>query len=157
MDDLSIERGKHVFKMGANFRRDDISDWTASTGSYPVVQSILADFASDTVDEITRNYAQDAVEPIAYYSLGLYFQDEYRVNSSLKLTLGLRADRNSNGSCNSNCVSRAAIPFAGLDHDVTIPYDQMMTSGLPRSCPGSRVWSSSPVPDSPGVRSETTR
>jgi hypothetical protein len=34
VDDLSIERGNHTFKMGVNFRRDDVSDFTASEGSY---------------------------------------------------------------------------------------------------------------------------
>jgi len=29
VDDLSIARGKHTFKLGVNFRRDDVSDFTA--------------------------------------------------------------------------------------------------------------------------------
>jgi len=136
VDDLSIEHGNHLFKTGVNFRRDDISDWTASEGSYPVVQSFIADFAADTVDTIARHYAMDSAQPLASYSLGLYFQDQIRVNSRLNLTLALRADRNSGGSCQSNCVARAVTPFGQLNHDPTIPYNQMMTTGISQILPG---------------------
>jgi hypothetical protein len=30
VDDLSIGRGRHNFKMGVNFRRDDVSDYRAT-------------------------------------------------------------------------------------------------------------------------------
>src|SRR5258708_7409599 len=30
VDDLSVERGKHTFKMGVNFRRHDVTDFTAN-------------------------------------------------------------------------------------------------------------------------------
>jgi hypothetical protein len=133
--DFSFERGNHMFKLGVNFRRDDISDWTASEGSFPVVQSNLSDFSSSIVDQISQNYALHPVQPLANYSLGFYFQDEFRVNSKLHLTLALRADRNSAGSCNSACVSRTARPFSDLNHDSSIPYNQMMVSGINQILP----------------------
>ena len=39
VDDLSITRGNHSFKMGVNFRRDDVSDYRASEGQIPNVES----------------------------------------------------------------------------------------------------------------------
>src|SRR6202161_1678882 len=38
IDDLSVTKGDHSFKMGVNFRRDDVSDYAAETlTQYPVV------------------------------------------------------------------------------------------------------------------------
>src|SRR6266446_1462810 len=125
VDDLSIERGNHTFKVGVNFRRDDVSDFTASEGSYAAIQSNMLDFANGTADVIQQNFALHTSQPLAFYSFGVYFQDEFRVSSKLKLTLALRADRNSGGTCQSNCVSRGNVPFDQLSHDATIPFNQM--------------------------------
>jgi len=136
VDDLSIERGKHTFKLGANFRRDDVSDFTASEGSYPAIQSSMMDFANGNADVISQNFAIHNSQPLAFYSLGIYFQDEFRVNQKLKLTLALRADRNSPGTCTSNCVSRGVDPFGELSHDATVPYNQMVATGGNQILPG---------------------
>jgi hypothetical protein len=135
VDDLSIERGKHTLKLGGNFRRDDITDFTASEGSYPTISSDMLQFADGVAGSIAENFAMRTTQPLAFYSLGIYFQDEFRVNSRLKLTLALRADRNSGGTCASDCVARANAPFADLSHDDTIPYNQMMTTGTNQILP----------------------
>jgi Carboxypeptidase regulatory-like domain/TonB dependent receptor len=131
VDDLSVERGHHTFKMGVNFRRDDVSDYRASELTNPAaVSTSLAGFATDTVDtSTTLNFAQSSPQPLAIYSFGLYFQDEIRINQKLKLTLAIRADRNSGGVCQSNCVSIPTLPFQELSHDAAIPFDQMVTAG----------------------------
>jgi hypothetical protein len=131
VDDLSVERGRHTFKMGVNFRRDDVSDYRASELTNPAgVTTSLAGFATDTVDtSTTLNFAQSSPQPLAIYSFGLYFQDEVRINQKLKLTLAIRADRNSGGVCQSNCVSIPTLPFPQLSHDAAIPFNQMVTAG----------------------------
>jgi hypothetical protein len=131
VDDLSIERGRHNFKMGVNFRRDDVSDYRASELTNPAaLTTSLAGFATDTVDtSTTLNFAQSSPQPLAIYSFGLYFQDEVRINQKLKLTLAIRADRNSGGVCQSNCVSIPTLPFQNLSHDASIPFDQMVSAG----------------------------
>ena len=134
MDDLSIERGKHTLKLGVNFRRDDVSDFTASEGSYGAIQSNMLDFANGAADVIQQNFAIHNSQPLAFYSMGLYFQDEFRVNSKLKLTLALRADRNSGGTCQSD-RPRVAQAFQNLSHDPTIPYNQMLTTGTNQILP----------------------
>ncbi len=135
VDDLSIERGRHTFKMGVNFRRDDVSDFSASEGGYAAIESSMADFADGAADVISQNFAIHNSQPLAFYSMGLYLQDEFRVNSKLKLTLALRADRNSGGACQSDCVARASDPFDQLSHDPTTPYNQMMTTGISQILP----------------------
>jgi hypothetical protein len=131
VDDLSIERGRNSFKMGVNFRRDDVSDYRASElTNPPAILTSLQGFATDTVDtSTTLNFALSSPQPLAIYTFGLYFQDELRVNQKLKLTLALRADRNSGGVCQSSCVSIPTLPFQDLSHNADIPFNQMVTTG----------------------------
>jgi Carboxypeptidase regulatory-like domain len=136
IDDLSISRGNHDFKLGVNFRRDDVSDHTAAEGSYPTITTNLLDFSQNIADNTAQQFALQTEQPIAFYSLGLYFQDEYRVNSKLKLTLALRADRNSGGVCQSDCASLLVDPFNSVSHDPTIPYNQLVNAGRSSILPG---------------------
>ncbi|MGB9434523.1 MAG: carboxypeptidase regulatory-like domain-containing protein [Candidatus Acidiferrum sp.] len=68
VDDLSVTRGNHSFKMGVNFRRDDISDYTASNlADYPVVQTTLLGFATDQVASSTLyNFTSTPIQPVAF-------------------------------------------------------------------------------------------
>jgi len=154
VDDLSIARGNHNFKMGMNFRRDDVSDYTAGENTlYPEVDVTLFGFANDQVapagcnanpptnnqlgcGSVLYNFASQIKQPIAYYSVGFYFQDEYRPSSKLKLTLTLRADRNSGGICHSSCASLPVTGFNNMSHDSTIPYDVSFPSGNKTIIPG---------------------
>jgi len=137
VDDLSINRGKHNFKAGVNFRRDDVSDFTASELPYPAVTTSLGGLANDTIDfAAAQHFALHPQQPIAFYSVGLYFQDEYRASEKLKLTFTLRADRNSSGVCQSNCTTLPSSPFDQLSHDPTIPYNQAFITGQHSILPG---------------------
>jgi Carboxypeptidase regulatory-like domain len=132
VDDLSVTRGNHSFKMGVNFRRDDISDLTAANlAIYPAVQTTLLGFATDQITASTLyNFTGTPVQPVAFYTFGLYFQDEYRVSPKLKLTLTLRADRNSGGACQHSCASLPVNAFTDIAHGADIPYDQSFQTGL---------------------------
>jgi len=152
IDDISIARGNHAFKMGVNFRRDDITDLTAGQiALYPAINVNLAEFASDqiapsgcittgTCGSANFNFPQSVEQPIAYYSFGLYFQDEYRVNSKLKFTMTLRADRNSGGYCNTGCAGYPATPFTDMTHGASVPYSSVFggsfTTGQHTIIPG---------------------
>jgi Carboxypeptidase regulatory-like domain/TonB-dependent Receptor Plug Domain len=137
VDDLSITRGNHSFKMGVNWRRDDISDYTASEVSvYPAVQTTLAEFANDQTFSTVYNFAKSSVQPVAFYSFGLYFQDEWRATSKLKLTMTLRADRNSGGVCQHACAGLPAQVFPDLQKGADIPYDQSYLTGHNTIIPG---------------------
>jgi len=140
-DDLSITRGAHTFKMGLNFRRDILIDFDAqsNTGGTLTFGS-LADFANGLVTvadggTLNKAYTTNGDVRIGFYSLGLYFQDEYRVNPNLKLTLALRGDRNSNPICSQDCYSRLNTPFTSLSHDVNTPYNQIINAGVHSAFP----------------------
>src|SRR3984957_5047714 len=143
VDDLSITRGNHSFKMGVNFRRDDVSDYRASEGAIPNIGVSAIDFANDAVnptggtgDSLFQQFALNLRQPLAIYSVGLYFQDEFRVNPRLKLTLALRADRNSTGVCQSDCGSATITPFAQASHDAALPFDTITNPGSHSILPG---------------------
>ena len=139
-DDLSITKGAHTFKMGINFRRDDISDRDAQSATGGVMNfTSLADFVNgvpcvsaalgcslspNAGDSYLQVFTSAPDAPLSFYSMGLYFQDEWRVNSNLKLTLALRGDRNSNAVCQSNCFARLDNPFSQISHNPDIPYNQ---------------------------------
>lgn len=146
VDDLSITKGNHAFKMGFNWRRDDISDFTASQQIlYPGVNTTLLDFANDEVGPggVVYNFAPNGgVQPVAIYSVGFYFQDQYTVTPNLKLTLTLRADRNSGGVCQSNCATLPTSPFNAMSH-ADIPYNAAdggsFQTGLHTIIPGNEM------------------
>ena len=152
IDDLSVARGNHNFKMGFNFRRDDISDYTAAIQTlYPGVSTSLFGFATDQVaptdcsdpnnpqspvcGSVAYNFAAQNHQPVAYYSVGFYFQDEWRVNSKLKFTLTGRLDRNSGGVCQKSCASLPATQFTGTTQDPTVPYDVSYPTGFKNIIP----------------------
>src|ERR1700677_354965 len=140
-DDLSITRGAHTLKLGVNARRDVLIDFDAQSGTGGGVSfNSFQDFVNGTVigangDLLIQNYTTNGDVRFGFYSLGVYFQDEYRVKPNLKLTLALRGDRNSNPVCSSNCFSRLATPFSGLTHDPNTPYNQIIDAGVHSAFP----------------------
>jgi Carboxypeptidase regulatory-like domain/TonB-dependent Receptor Plug Domain len=144
VDDLSVNRGNHSFKMGFNWRRDDISDLTAAeVAIYPAVNTTLFGLANDLLtgpgNFTNYNFAKSPVQPVAFYSVGFYFQDEFRVTPKLKMTLALRADRNSGGVCQHNCASLPIVPFTQLSHGASVPYDQSFQTNLKTIIPSNEM------------------
>lgn len=134
IDDLSITRGNHVLKIGGNYRRNDISDYGNSvfTRAEPQFNS-FTDFVNGVLmgangDNFILNFTTKPRNPLAIYSLGVYFQDEWRVTPNFKLTMALRADRNSNPVCQNDCFSNLVSQFTTLAHDPNTPYSTIINS-----------------------------
>jgi hypothetical protein len=129
IDDLSISRGSHSLKVGGNFRRNDITD--AIFGARSVTPEMISVSQTlldgGTIYEMAQRFPQKLEQPMSIYSFGLYFQDEYKVSNSLKLTLTLRADRNSNLNCSTGCFSYpVGGNFGGIGINNNTPYNQVM-------------------------------
>ena len=133
-DDFSWTHGRHTFKTGVNFRRDDVSDHNF-TGFVPTVSpNSLADFAmGGGADSLTQNFPTVSNVPIALYQLGAYFGDDIRVTNSFKLTLNLRLDHLSNPVCQIDCFQRLTAPFFQLDH--TGPVNQAILTNQHNAFP----------------------
>jgi Carboxypeptidase regulatory-like domain len=137
-DDLSMSRGIHEFKTGVNFRRNDITD--GLFGRRAAEPQVYIDgghtdfsgmdlFVNGLTGRVRQYFPKQLKQPMAIYSFGAYFQDVIRLKPSLKLTLTLRADRNSNLVCQTDCIARlTAGPFSQVNHDPNIPFNQMFTN-----------------------------
>jgi hypothetical protein len=141
VDDFSWTKGSHGIKFGVNFRRNNIASF--ATGPLTSGEIIIRDmndfyngaYGPSSPSTLVQRFASANDLPIRYYSLGLYLQDEWKVTSRLKLTLALRADRNSDAFCRTGCFNQLASPFNQLSHDSTIPYNVAVQTGLHRAFP----------------------
>jgi hypothetical protein len=136
VDDVSWTRGNHGLKFGTNFRRIDFADYgPGSNHTGDLRMSSMTDFTNGVLSTNGGSVLRQQFSPyndrqINSYSLGFYGQDEWRVNSNLKLTLSLRLDRNSNETCPSNCFAHFSGDFiGGMSHNVATPYNQSVLVG----------------------------
>ncbi len=134
-DDLSIVRGNHTIKVGANYRKNDVSDHGLSagtTGSY--IFPSMTDFVNGTLNNGSYYYQSIPsidVAHIRFYNLGLYAQDEWAAKPNLKLTLGFRIDRTANPTCVDTCFSNLSQPFSnvGFPGTADTPYNSLIQTG----------------------------
>ncbi len=75
---------------------------------------------------------------IRLYSLGFYAMDEWAATPNLKLTYGIRFERDENPVCVDNCFSRLNTPIdtPGYSASLTTPYNASVTTGLHSEYPG---------------------
>jgi carboxypeptidase family protein len=143
VDDVSVTQGRNAFKMGVNFRRVDWSDHTAGqlTPNPGLTVSSLGLEQNQIFEpgglggNIEQNFAISTSQPLSNYSVGVYFQDQLRVNSKLTLTLTLRVDRNSPGGCARGCATRPSAPFDLMPHSAGDPFNQDFLNGFHQILP----------------------
>jgi Carboxypeptidase regulatory-like domain len=131
VDDFSWMRGRHNFRVGANFRRDDITDQNFVFVTPLVLPLSLSAFASGGAGGpgslIVQNFPSKLEEPIALYQLGAYVSDDIRVTNNLKLTLSVRLEHLSNPVCQNNCFQHLAGPLGTMD--TSLPVNQAIITG----------------------------
>ena len=142
VDDYSLTKGKHTFKFGVNYHRNDVTDFDYGVFTSGEAITTVDSFVNGQADFFQQNFPTRQSQPIALYGLGFYGQDEWRVTDKLKLTLALRLDHNSNPVCQTNCFAELAVPFTSLAHDPNIPYNQAIRTGLHQAYPSTDgvVW-----------------
>ncbi len=133
VDDYSTTFGNHTFKVGADYRRNLVSDHDFGRRQSGLARSSLANFFNGKVTSFQQSFASLLVQRIKLYDLGGYAQDEWRVVPSLRLTLALRVDHNSNPVCGRNCFADLTLPFDRLTHDATVPYNAAIRTGVHRA------------------------
>jgi hypothetical protein len=145
IDDYGLTRGKHNLRFGANFRRYDVSDhnffYNSPAVYFGYTDSGLQNFVNGLAYQYRQalNLASDV--PIAMWGLGVYGQDEWNVKPNLKLTLALRAERNSNPVCQYNCFANFKNGFSSLasmtsSDPGSVPYSSDIAYGLHQAYPG---------------------
>ena len=145
VDDFSWVKGRHDFKLGVNYHRDDVSDHNFIFTTPLVVPFDLQNFANGGVggqgNLIEQNFPTRTNVPIALYQIGLYAADDLKVTNNLKLTLSFRADHLSNPVCQINCFQRFAPGAFGQSGQ---PVNTAVQSGLNQAFPSVTSWVAQP-------------
>jgi len=140
IDDLSWNLGRHTLQAGANYRANKVTDSSIASGSQIGTYTFndLTDFAigivnsTNTGSKFTQSFPLLNAAHISFYSLDFYAQDEWNVRKGLKITYGVRFERNGNPNCKENCLSRFNTTFLGPGYQAgaSIPYNASIVSGL---------------------------
>ncbi len=130
VDDFSQTWGKHTLKAGVDFLRDDLNVYQFGSNTAGTLTTSLAGFYNGEATTYTQSFPNRFHQPFAAYDLGFYLEDDWAITPYLKLTGALRFDREANTTCRTHCFSRLAAPFADVDHDPAVAYDQAIQTGL---------------------------
>jgi hypothetical protein len=132
-DDFTLTRGRQTLKFGGNWHKDWVDDYDFEAGVQGAVTfGTLDDFYNGTIGSaggFSQAFPSNTHEHIGVYQLGLYAEDDIKVSKNLTINLSLRGDHNSNPTCKGDCFETSTTSFTGLDHDVTVPYDQAISTG----------------------------
>ena len=88
VDDYSMTKGKHTFKFGVNYHRNDVTDFDYGTFTSGEAITSVDSFVNGQVDFFQQNFPSRQSQPIALYGLGFYGQDEWRVTDKLETNVG---------------------------------------------------------------------
>jgi Carboxypeptidase regulatory-like domain len=132
-DDLVKTRGHNKFAVGVNFLRTDQTHGGYNRYGVGLLLPLSFNaFFYGGIDPttpnpkstiLTQSFPLSAWNRLAFYSLGLYGQEEWHARSNLTLTVALRADHQSNPVCENRCFSRLSGPLNSLSHDPDQPYN----------------------------------
>ena len=131
IDDFSKVKGNHALKIGINFHRNDVTDYSPGIGTIGYSQGEdLSSFYNGQGVSYAQNFSIRRTQPVAVYGLGFYAQDDWSIRPNLKVTLALRGDHNSDPVCQTNCFARFATDFLNIPHNINTPYNQVIHTGL---------------------------
>lgn len=142
IDDLSITRGANTIKIGASFKRDDISDYDPMELTAPLLVGFGPTLANESgVGSYNDGYAFETLQafplsksqPLAFYQLGAYIEDDWNIRPNFKLTAGIRLEHNSNPISTKNVFANLTGNFFDLSSDTSTPYSDYINSGRHRA------------------------
>lgn len=141
IDDFSKTTGNHDLKFGVNFRRNLVSDYgTGVNTSGTLSINSMTEFVQGTgavngASDFSKAFTNVGAARIKLYNIGVYAQDQWKATSKLAVTAAVRLDRTANPICAQNCFSRLVAPFATISHDDSVPYNQIIQTGLSDAFP----------------------
>jgi hypothetical protein len=140
IDDVSWSKGNHTIKTGFNYRYNKVTATNLSSAAYAGTFTFadLKDFANGVINSTGKNSSFSQAFPQLYaahiraYSLNFYAQDEWNLSQKLKLSYGMRFERDGNPACLDNCFARMNEQFGtpAYQGGASIPYNQTITTGL---------------------------
>jgi hypothetical protein len=140
IDDLSWTHGRHTIKGGISFRYDRYNyssiAQSAFVGQYNLAD--VADFANGTLNFGKANLGSSFSQAYTPYgalhfrvpSADFYVSDEWAVASNLKLTFGMRFEKDFNPSCVETCFVLLNVPFVSPSYQggASIPYNSSIAT-----------------------------
>jgi hypothetical protein len=140
IDDFAVTTGTHTVKFGVNVRQIGWTDFTAQAGASGLYTfNSMTDFYNGSLangSTFTQSFINSGATGLSAYSLGIYGQDEWKVNRKLNVTIAIRLDRNSNIRCqNSYCFNQMATAFGSVVHNAAIPYNQVIQTNVKNAFP----------------------
>ena len=162
IDDFSWVHAKHSTKLGANFRRYDVSDHNFYNLN-PL--TVFADLTSPTLgpngmlgmqayadglaQAYDQQYSPSTDVPIAIWGLGVYLEDQWEVTSNFTVMGALRLEKNANPVCQRNCFANFNTSFPDLASGASpspadVPYSRDLNTGLHHAFPGVDAINESP-------------
>lgn len=154
-DDFSYSLGKHTLKAGISYKKDYVSDHNMTIFGIPLLltcgsvatctSAIGANYGNLFGQGISlegiQSFTTHPDEGITLYTLGEYFQDDWKPTPDLTLTLGARIERNSNPNCGQDCLSNFGTDFntyaanIGTSAFATTPYSSLIKGGQSAAFP----------------------
>jgi hypothetical protein len=136
-DDFTYTKGRQTIKLGGNWHKDWVYDFDFQEGTRgDVAVGSIDDFYAGALGSggyFYQTFPSKSGENIGVYQLGVYAEDDIKVNKNLTVNLSLRADHNSNPTCQGDCFETSATSFSTLDHDPNTPYNQAIQTGRPQA------------------------
>jgi len=132
LDDLSISRGNHTIKVGASFKRDDITDYDPMELTAPLLVGFgpslanmygVGSFNDGYAFETLQAFPLSKSQPLAFYQLGGYVEDDWNIRPNFKLTAGIRVEHNSNPISTKNVIANLSGDFFGQSPNTSTPYN----------------------------------
>jgi len=80
--------------------------------------------------QLNQAFPATKSERFAGYHLALYGNVEWHARPDLTLTLGLRAEHESNPICKQSCFAKLNGTFESISHDPNVPYNQLISTNL---------------------------
>ena len=138
-DDLSWSKGAHTLKGGLAYRYDKYTyssiAQSAFIGSYNL--NDLADFANGKLNFSGTGLGSNFTQSFPLYgalhfrvpSIDFYLSDEWAVTKNLKLTFGMRFEKDINPTCDEKCFVLTNVPFnsSAYSGGATVPYSTTIT------------------------------
>jgi carboxypeptidase family protein/TonB-dependent receptor-like protein len=127
---------RYKFGFGGNFESVHWDQWQFSFFSIGSVEPQTLDaFYQGGVDRsssgtdftgLFQSFPSKLSARIAFHNFGIYGQDEWHAREDLSVSFALRAEHQSNPSCDPGCFVRMNGPWASVNHDPNQPYNQAL-------------------------------
>ena len=115
---IGLQRASHAFKLGMDFRRQEMAFLSATAVRGQLLYNTLQDLVDDRAQTARINSPLPGGEPVLhlrYYDYFLFAQDQWRLRPNLSLTYGIRYEAPGNSYANLAELSGRIVAAASGD------------------------------------------